>query len=176
MSAAAGAAALLSGRPELWDVYDRAGRRTGRRIERTASMAPGDFHLAAELWLSDADGRLLIQQRAATRRVLPGVWAMTTGCMLAGEASRAGVLREAREELGLSLPDEALIFLERIVRPEAGTLWDLWAARLSVRAPALRLDPVEVADARWITPDALRERIFVYPEMGRILARWETLG
>ncbi|MEG1849902.1 MAG: hypothetical protein RR197_05025, partial [Oscillospiraceae bacterium] len=61
-----------------------------------------------------------------------------------------------------------------------GTLWDLWAARLSVRAPALRLDPVEVADARWITPDALRERmrtgeIFVYPEMARLLARWETL-
>jgi isopentenyldiphosphate isomerase len=155
---------------ELWDIYDRDGVKTGRQIERTAVLPEGAYHLCAELWLLDSSGRLLLQQRSPQKRQLAGVWAMTTGCMKAGEDTLAGILREAGEELGLALDREAVCYICRLVHDNI--LWDIWAARTD--APALVLQPEEVSAVRWVTPDELRglmssDGVFTYPEMERVL-------
>lgn len=155
---------------ELWDVYTIDGVLTGRKIERAAALPEGAYHLCAELWLLDCAGRILIQRRSDTRRLLPGVWTMTTGCVKAGEASLDGIVREAREELGLTLQKDCVSYICRVVH--GSMLWDIWAAR--AKAPALTLQAEEVSQTRWVTPGELRDLmasggIFTYPEMERVL-------
>jgi isopentenyldiphosphate isomerase len=164
---------------ELWDVYDREGHKTGVRIERTRKMKSGQYHMAVELWIVDQNARILIQKRAQTKRLLPGIWALTTGCVQAGESSREGAAREAREELGVALDPGALHFIRRIIRAQEGTLWDIYGAY--VESPVeLVLQAEEVSQTAWVTAGQLekmflREDVFAYPEAVDILhgvAQW----
>ena len=36
---------------ELWDVYDKKGRKTGALKEKEADYLPGEYHLAVEAWV-----------------------------------------------------------------------------------------------------------------------------
>jgi isopentenyldiphosphate isomerase len=162
---------------ETWDVYDRKGRRTGRTQPRGMTLAPGDYHLLAEVWIFNSRGRILISRRADTRTLLPGMWTLTTGCMVAGEDSAAGILREAAEELGVALDTTRLWRLCRITREHAH--WDVYTARWDGELSALRLQPEEVSDARWVTPDTLRAMLadgtaHGYPEIHEILRAVEA--
>ena len=52
--------------------------------------------------LIDADGRVLLGKRAATKRAYPGLWDAIGGHREAGETIAAALVREMREELGVT--------------------------------------------------------------------------
>jgi 8-oxo-dGTP pyrophosphatase MutT (NUDIX family) len=88
---------------------------------------------------------------------MPGAWAATGGSAIAGEDSITAVRRELREELGVDLPPERFTKMGRLLR--RNSLCDLWLVRHDVAVPNLRLQREEVADARFVTPDQLRELV-----------------
>ena len=90
---------------ELWDVYDRAGRRTGRTQRRGDAFAPGDCHLCVHVWVRNSRGEYLLTKRAPGKS-MAGLWECTGGSALLGEDSLTAALRELREETGLR-PDPA---------------------------------------------------------------------
>ncbi len=96
---------------EYWDVCDQNGRRTGAIRPKGASYAAGEFHPAIEAWVINSRSEILIQQRSMQCEILPGVWALTTGRMLAGEGTAQGCIRELREELGITVTPEQLTFV-----------------------------------------------------------------
>lgn len=63
--------------------------------------------------LENTDGLFLIQQRSDTKATRPGQWDITAGAVDCGEVSLDGALREAKEEVGLTLPREKMQFLFR---------------------------------------------------------------
>lgn len=142
---------------EKWDLYDRNGKALGRTIERGKRMRGGEHHLVVHVWIINSAGRILIQRRSHRLRMMPGVWAATGGSAIAGEDSLTAVRRELKEELGLSLPAEKFSYIGRLVR--RNSLCDLWVVRHDVAVPDLRLQKEEVADARWVTLDQLRQMI-----------------
>lgn len=87
---------------ELIDIFDPSGRCIGR-VGR--SLAHGDntlLHRAAHVLVFSADGRLLLQKRALSKRIQPGKWdASVGGHLAAGEDFETGARREMAEELGL---------------------------------------------------------------------------
>ncbi len=105
----AAASATLCASPgsenELWDVYDAAGRKTGRVHRRGHPLQPGDRHLCVHVWVRRPSGEFLITRRSA-RKSMAGLWECTGGCVVAGEESLAAALREVREETGMSLEPE----------------------------------------------------------------------
>ena len=157
---------------ELWDVCDREGNPTGKTKEKDSVFLPGEYHLAAEVWIVNSQGQLLIQQRAQSCQLYPGVWALTAGRVKAGETSRQGCIRELAEELGIRCQAQDVLWFRRIVRTHV--IWDLYLLRGDYALDQLILQPEEVAQARWISPDQCRSmmdkgEIFVYPEMGQVL-------
>lgn len=161
---------------EYWDVYDEKGRKTGRIKAKTGIWLPGEFHLAMEAWILNSNKEILLQRRADSCEVLPGVWGLTTGRMLAGENSKVGCVREIQEELGLTVQPEAPAFLRRIFRTEL--IWDLFLVRLDFPLNALRLQESEVSEARWVSASTFRSMLaqgtlFWYPEILEILEHVE---
>jgi isopentenyl-diphosphate delta-isomerase len=71
-----------------------------------AHRAPGLRHLAVSLQVVDADGRWLLQRRATSKALFPGLWANTCCTHPApGEAPPDAAIRCLRDETGLPVGD-----------------------------------------------------------------------
>ena len=60
---------------EYWDICDATGKPTGCIWPKGEPFPLGMYHLAAEIWVVNKNGEILIQRRAAGCEILPGVWA-----------------------------------------------------------------------------------------------------
>lgn len=97
---------------ELLDIYDENHRHLGVKA-RAAVHRDGDWHRVFHCWVLWRDGQggdwLLLQRRGAHKEIFPLHLAVTVGGHYqAGESVQDG-LRELREELGVTLPFEALV-------------------------------------------------------------------
>lgn len=157
---------------ELLDIYDADGQATGLVCERGKPLVKGQYHLAAEIWIMDARGRFLIQRRSKEKRILPDIWAMTTGLMISGETSLKGCIRETEEEMGIKLSAERVRFIRRIVRTDM--IWDVYLAFHDCDINDLKLQEEEVSEAKWADIDTLKKMLmegtfYKYPEIYEII-------
>ncbi len=95
---------------EILDIYDEHGNLTGRTAERSTFLSKGEYFLCAHVILENQDGLFLVQKRSDTKATRPGQWDITAGAVDAGETSLDGALREAKEEIGLTLPERKCAF------------------------------------------------------------------
>ncbi|HEX3397860.1 MAG TPA: (deoxy)nucleoside triphosphate pyrophosphohydrolase, partial [Steroidobacteraceae bacterium] len=113
----------------------------------------------------DAAGHVLIAQRPAGKH-LAGGWEFPGGKLMAGEDRRAGLARELREELGISLsaPPRPLIRV-RHTYPSGEVLIDMWVVRFFEGDP----EGLDGQALRWVTQEAL-EHVELLPADGPIVA------
>jgi isopentenyldiphosphate isomerase len=99
---------------ELLEVFDSAGRGTGRAKSRGAVHRDGDWHLAFFCWIvreGAAGAELVLQKRSALKDVWPEHFdASAAGHVRFGE-TKAEMLREVEEELGLVVDETELVAL-----------------------------------------------------------------
>ena len=89
---------------EYWDIYDEKKQKTGRTMKRNDwNMQPDEYHLTVLGVLNRPDGRYLITQRKLDKEWGAGWWEVPGGGVNAGEDSRDAVIREIREETGLTV-------------------------------------------------------------------------
>ena len=120
----------------------------------------GILHRAFSLFLFDAAGRVLLQQRSARKPLWPGFWANSC-CSHPrwGETLREAVQRRCVEELGVTLLDAPrwcfdFTYWARYQADGAEhELCHVFTARIPADAP--RPNPEEVAALRWVEPAAL---------------------
>ena len=80
---------------ELWDIYDKNKKPTGRTMKRNDwHLKDGEYHLTVLGVVAREDGTFLITKRVMTKAWAPGWWEVSGGAAQAGEASYDAVLRE----------------------------------------------------------------------------------
>jgi isopentenyldiphosphate isomerase len=96
---------------ELLEVLDARGQPTGRAVDRATIHLAGHWHQAFHCWILRRGGaEVVLQRRALTKDTFPGCWdAAAAGHWRYGE-SAAEAAREIDEELGVSVPFEALVY------------------------------------------------------------------
>jgi isopentenyldiphosphate isomerase len=147
---------------ELFDVLSADGLLTGIVKDRDAVHRDGDWHRCGHVWIASGD-RVLLQRRALVKESWPGLWDISVaGHVHAGESSIDAAIREAHEELGLDIAASDLHFLEMlryqvVLRPGyvENELHDVYLLRRDVDLASLTLDPLEVAEVRWVALDDL---------------------
>lgn len=112
---------------ELLDIYDKNGKKTGVIKKRGDRLQEGEFNFAIELWVINSSNEILIQKRAACRKVLPNIWGMTTGYIKSGEDTQSGCIREAKEEIDLEILKEDLNLICNLTH--GNTMWDVFAVK-----------------------------------------------
>lgn len=147
---------------ECWDVYDFRRRKTGLVHRRGDPMRADEYHLVVQVWIRNRHGQWLISQRAPGKSE-PLKWEPTGGSVLAGEDSLAGALREAREELGVSLdPARGQLFCsarrEQPCWANPGFL-DVWVFEHDCAIADLRLQLEETTQAMWAMEADIRAMI-----------------
>ena len=88
---------------EFWDIYDINKKPTGRTMKRNDwCLKDGEYHLTVLGVVARPDGTFLITKRVLTKAWAPGWWEVSGGAAQAGESSYDAVLREVKEETGVS--------------------------------------------------------------------------
>lgn len=98
---------------EFFDVLTENGLYTNEVASREDCHAKGLWHKAVVVFIVSSDNkRVLLQQRSNTKKLWPGLWDITAGGhVLAGELGYDAVIRETKEEIGVSISKESLEFI-----------------------------------------------------------------
>ena len=144
---------LQSAPNELWDVYDKDRRLTGRTHRRGDMLAPGDYHLVVHVFVRRPSGEFLITQRAPTKG-FPLMWEGTGGSASAGEDSLTAALREVQEETGLAPSPENAKLVMTFER-SGDCFVDIYLVTHDFDLADVKLLPGETVDARLVTGEEM---------------------
>lgn len=88
---------------EVLDLLDEHGGPTGEVKRRADVHRDGDWHRAFHLWVMHPDGYVLLQRRSRTKDLAAGKVDVSVGGHLRAGEIWLDALREAEEEIGLTL-------------------------------------------------------------------------
>lgn len=151
------------------------GTAVGSASVDQAHRSPGQLHRAFSVFLRDPAGRILLQQRAATKTRFPLRWANTCcGHPMPGESLTVAAARRLVEEVGVGgvALTEVGVYTYYAEDPDTGRVEYEYDHVLLGELPDGRNvlpDPDEVAEVRWVSPQELRDALVADP---RSYAPW----
>lgn len=138
---------------EFWDVFNRKGNKTGKKVKRGESLEKGEYHLVIFAWIKNRDGKFLISKRNPNKAG-GNKWETVGGSAISGEGSIDAVLREVKEELGINLNPKDGIHLKRLrYDTEAPWLSDIWSFNYDIDISDVHFQQEEVCDVKWATKE-----------------------
>ncbi len=151
----------MSAGDELLDIVDERDRVVGQ-ARRAEAYARRLRHRCVFVLVRDAEDRIFVHRRTATKLVFPSCYDMFVGGVVgAGESYDEAALREASEELGVEgLPQPVRLFRFLYETPEHA--W--WSVGYEVRCEVpVRPQAEEVAWHAFLTEDELHRRLPEWP-------------
>lgn len=126
----------------------------------------GTLHRAFSIFLFDEQGRLLLQQRSASKPLWPLYW--SNSCCShprRGEDMQQATHRRLREELGLDAPLEFVYkFIYQADYGDIGAEHELCHVYIGAASGDVRVHPDEIADWQWIPKQEVSRRLRETPE------------
>lgn len=102
---------------ELWQLYDESGQPITGKGATKSDVYAGALHGAAHMWiwrLKTGVLEILLQKRAADKRTWPDFWDISAaGHIDLGEDPLTAAVREIKEEIGLNVRKEDLVFISK---------------------------------------------------------------
>jgi len=140
----------------------------------------GVLHRAFSLFIFNGSGELLLQQRSAEKRLWPLHWSNSCcGHPIRGETMEQATDRRLEEELGMAANLEFIYkFSYQAKFGTHGSEHELCSVFLGSSDQAFIANPLEIADARYVTADQLGEEIKGSPEIFTpwFKMEWERLS
>lgn len=135
-------------------------------MEKYEAHRRGLLHRAFSIFLFDAEGRLLLQQRAATKYHSASLW--TNTCCShprPGETIDQAAMRRLREEMGLSAElEQRFTFTYKAEMGNGLIEHELDHVFFGRTNATPRPDPAEVHDWRYVQVDELGSELETHPE------------
>ena len=132
--------------PEIIDLYNDA-RQIVTHAEKRSPIPNGLNKISVHVWIMNAKGQFLLQQRAATCNKFPNLWGQTGGGVQSGEDSWQCCVRETTEEIGLTPELEKSVWVGTFKR--ITDFVDVWLVYKDVNIKDLRLQTTEVQNVKW---------------------------
>ena len=147
---------------EIWDLYNETRELLGKDHIRGEQLPIDGYHLVVHVWIRNSKGEYLISQRSANRPTYPLMWECVDGSVVKGEDSLQGVLREAKEEVGIDLlPEKGQVVLSDIKKIEFGKvvnkIVDVWLFDYDGEVDLDNATTDEVAQVAWMNREQIKE-------------------
>lgn len=157
---------IVSSENEELILVDRNDQEIGYASKADAHDGDGVLHRAFSLFLFNAAGELLLQQRAPGKRLWGGYW--SNSCCShprRGETLEVAAARRLRDELNFATELEHVYWFCYEARfGAAGSENELCHVYLGRTADDLRPNDSEIAALRFVAPDRLEEEFAAHPE------------
>lgn len=143
---------------EIINLYDNKKHKLEKTLIReNGEPSEGEFKLSVHLWIMNDAGEFLIQKRSCNRKANPNKWAFIGGAVDLNEESYQGAIREAREEMGISLNPENVEFLLGFKREH--DFVDVFLAKDNTNINDIKMQEDEVSESKWVSPSELSQII-----------------
>ncbi len=154
--------------PEIWDLLDENGNKTGQVMQKGEPIPEGFFHKGADIWMINSQGKILLQKRSPKKRLSPNVWAMTGGSVIKGETSLQTIERETLEELGIQLNMQEVEWIRTFKTEE---VWlDEFIVKQEIDLKDIVMQETEVCDVKWVS---FEEAEAIFEKEQFLENRWE---
>jgi isopentenyl-diphosphate Delta-isomerase len=156
-------------------LVDEADHRVGYLDKAACHRGRGVLHRAFSLLIFNSSGDLLIQQRAPSKRLWPLYWSNSCCSHPRGmETLEIATMRRLREELGIECPLHYLFKFQYQAQFDAtGAENELCSVYIGCTADAPHINPEEINDWRWVSPQTLDEELAA--QGGSVFTPWFML-
>ncbi len=133
---------------EIFDVVDAFDNVIDQK-PRSFVHANNLLHRSIHILVFNDAGRVFLQKRSLSKDENPGVWdASVSGHLDQGESYERCAVREAQEEIGLSITQDELEFCFKL-DASAATAYEFSCVYKVYSQGPFELDPVEVDHGEW---------------------------
>lgn len=125
---------------------------------------PEDITRITSIWVTDENGKMLLQQRKFTKKINPGKWApAVSGTLEEGETYESNAYKEMEEEIGVK--GVPLTFVKKIYGIGGGgkRFLQIYEAIIS-KDQKLTAQEDEVEELKWFTKDELIKALEERPD------------
>jgi isopentenyl-diphosphate delta-isomerase len=170
----------VSSESEQLILVDESDNELGYLSKQECHDGGGFLHRAFSIFVFNTRGELLLQRRSADKRLWPLFW--SNSCCShprKGESMEVATGRRLHEELGIQADLEFIYkFSYRAQFGEQGSENELCSVFLGKTDQAYVANPNEIAEARFVSVDALQSDLQTIPEQFTPWFRmeWESLS
>lgn len=132
---------------DLQDVYNAQKELTGISKYRD-EFNDNEYSMSTFIWIVNSDNKILIQLRSKKDDNKPNTYGITGGAVDKGETSLEASIRELKEELGITINKEQLIYIASERRKKK--FFEYYMLKLDIDINNLVLQKEEVEKVEWI--------------------------
>jgi len=143
---------------ERLDTYFDQYQKTGRVVNRKDYKGDlsDEYLMVVHLCLFNSRGEMLIQRRQLHKDRYPGMWDLSAGGFVqSGETVNAAVLREAREEIGISVDPKSVRYIMTV--PYSYVLDGFFSVQGDYKIEDFTPLEEEVIELKWASSDEILE-------------------
>lgn len=152
---------------ELIDILNVDGKPSGETCMKSYAHKNGIFHASTHIWIFDDNQNVLIQKRKEDKDTFPNYWDISVaGHISAGEKPITSAVREIKEEIGISVSENQLLFIDtfkkKIIHSETlidNELHHIYMCNLNFKLSDLIFQKEEVSELDSIPLIQLEEKI-----------------
>lgn len=134
---------------EIIDVYDEFKNKTGKtKIRNKEELEIGEYILGVQAIIINSEKQILITKRSQFKKKYPLKWECNGGAVLVGEDPLDGLVREMKEELGITINKEEFVFLKTV--KTHNNIKDIYLVKKDIEINDLKFDDDEVVEAKWV--------------------------
>ena len=134
---------------EIFDVVDCNRKKLNYTKTRGETLLDNEYNIGVELWIFN-NHKLLMTKRSI-KKSHPLKWEIPGGCSQSNESSIDTLIRETKEELGISLKDSDYKFLETSIYKKQFV--DIYKSNIKINLDKIILQKDEVCDINFFTKE-----------------------
>ena len=144
---------------EYSQIFYRNDKVIGKKLR--SGITKDDIYRVSSLWVFNQNRELLIAQRPVWKKNDPGKWSESAvGTLEIGETYQSNLVKEAKEELGLDLNENKLVFVgKEFFESPKNKLFGAMYSVILPNTPKLDLNSHEVPNVEWISNDKLKDEL-----------------
>lgn len=134
---------------EYVDIYNEFKEKTNKIKIRHELLESGEYTLGVQATIINSLNQILISKRSEYKKVCPLMWECNGGQVLAGESGIDAIIREIKEELGITLDKEKALLFKTVKKEHQ--FKDIYLFYQDIDINNIKFIDNEVIDVKWVS-------------------------
>lgn len=137
---------------ELIEIVDDKGNFTGDVLEKEEAHKKNLLHNEVGCFIINNKGQILLEKRSPNKKYSPNKWGLCAGHVDAGETLKTAMVREIKEEIGLTVTENDLIpFGERefTIEDTNSHITYFFYLKCNLKEEDFRVQEEELSEVKW---------------------------